>query len=50
MYSFFKMFEKIYPHYVDGSVAKEVWVHNRADGAVAGRDWIGGQRLTADWK
>lgn len=28
MYSFFKMFENIYLHYLDKSVDEEVWVHN----------------------
>lgn len=28
-YSFFKMFEKIYLHYLDGSVDESVWVHNK---------------------
>src|SRR5205085_4939435 len=28
MYSFFKMFEKIYLHSLDGSVEQSVWIHN----------------------
>ena len=28
-YSFFKMFEKIYLHFLDGSVDESVWVHNK---------------------
>lgn len=28
-YSFFKMFEKIYLHSLDGSVDESVWVHNK---------------------
>ncbi len=29
MYSFFKMFENIYLHYLDGTVEESVWIHNR---------------------
>ena len=29
MYSFFKMFENIYLHYLDGSVEESVWTHNK---------------------
>jgi len=28
MYSFYKVFENIYLHYLDGSIAKEAWVDN----------------------
>ena len=28
-YSFFKMFETIYLHYLDGSVDESVWIHNK---------------------
>ncbi len=28
LYSFFKMFEKIYLHSLDGSVEQSVWIHN----------------------
>ena len=28
MYSFFKMFENVYLHYLDGSVDRDVWEHN----------------------
>jgi len=29
MWSFFKMFENIYIHYLDGSVGEETWNHNK---------------------
>jgi len=29
LYAFFKMFEKIYLHYLDGSVDESVWIHNK---------------------
>jgi hypothetical protein len=29
MYSFFKMFENIYLHHLDGSVEESVWTHNK---------------------
>jgi len=28
MYSFYKLFENVYLHYLDGSIAKEAWEHN----------------------
>jgi hypothetical protein len=30
LYSFFKMFEKMYLHYLEESVDKTVWIHNRS--------------------